>query len=179
MVNVIFLQSKRQKMPKIADIQKLKVGMQVGFSRAAYNHHGIVSNVYATGNSYEIIHMTGDKDTLMDKQFHGIAEIRKEKKYFDDKGMTFYDYGESSLDRIFRSVHAIGDDNSVESIVSKRACFLYEAFQTFRNEVYYKMFSFNCEHFASYCATGLAFCKQKDGLAMKENTLATAILDKK
>lgn len=160
-------------------ITELKVGMQVSFDRIAYNHHGIVSNVWPTKNTYEIIHMTGDKDTIKDKQFNGLAEIRKEIRQFSADGMGFYDYGEYSLDKIVRQVHKIWVDNSEQSIVSQRAVLLYEASQTFRNDVYYKILSFNCEHFASYCATGLAFCNQKDGLTTKANTLATALLDRK
>lgn len=153
--------------------------MQVCFARPVYNHHGIVSNVWPVNNTYEIIHMTGDKDTIKDKQITGLAEIQKEIKDFAADGISFYDYGEQSLDRIVKGVLHIWKEDSMGSIVSKRARLLYEASKKFSHEVYYKLLSFNCEHFASYCATGLAFCKQKDRLALTVNTQATTLLDKR
>ncbi|CAC5362776.1 unnamed protein product [Mytilus coruscus] len=154
--------------------------MQVSFPKSGYKHHAIVTNVVRKPECYEIIHMTGDAGTILDKNFTGIAEIRKERKYFDaNDEMKFYDYGEYSIDKIIRNVYKIKDDNEGESIVSKRASLLYDAFNYLRNDIIYNPLTFNCEHLASYCATGLAFCKQKNALVMTENRLVTAILDKK
>lgn len=179
----LYFQQKRNKIPltNLAMFQKnLRVGMQVCFGRPGYKHHGIVSKVSPTECSYEIIHMTGDTDTIFDKQVKGIAEIRRETQSFDVKDkMKVYDYGECSFDKKIREEHNISCEISNESIVSKRASLLHEAFEMVRDDVYYKMFEFNCEHFACYCATGLAYCKQKEGMAMTENLRATTLLDKK
>lgn len=176
---VLCFQKNRNKIS--INFDQLKVGMQLCFPRAAYNHHGIVTNVCHKTKTYEIIHMTGDKDTIMDKQINGIAEPRKERKSVEDDELRFefYEYGEHSIDRIFRKVHKIPDVDQSGSLVSKRARLLFEAFQILKQNANYQLLSFNCEHFASYCATGLAFCKQKDMIAMTENTLVTAILDQK
>lgn len=150
--------------------------MHVCFSKLGYNHHGIVTNVMPTKNTYEVIHMSGDKDTVMDKRVFGIAEIKKELKHFDDVVISYcYEYSEYSMNEIYRSIN---NEKAGGNMVSKRACLLYEAFEIYRYDVYYKTFSFNCEHFASYCSTGLAFCKQKDVFVLTVNLHATTLLDK-
>lgn len=174
---VLCLQRKRNEIP-INDFDQLKVGMQLCFPRSAYNHHGIVTSVCNKTNTYETIHMTDDKDSIMDKQITVIAEPRKEIKRIEDDELLFYDYGEHSIDRIIRKVHKIPDVNESESLVSKRAQLLFDAFQILKQDANNQLLSFNCEHFANYCATGLAFCNQKDEFAMTD-TLVTAILDQK
>lgn len=150
--------------------------MHVCFSKSAYNHHGIVTNVMPAKNTYEIIHMTGDKDTLTDKTVFGLAEIKKEIKHFDDDKISYYyKYNEYSMEEIYRN---IPNETSEENMVLKRAYLLYEAFEIFRFDVYYKLLKFNCEHFASYCSTGLAFCKQQEVIMLTTNLPATTLLDK-
>lgn len=174
----MFLQVKRRK-TKITDIHMMKKGMQVCIERPLYNHHLIVSNVMPLENRYEIINMTGDLKTIFDEN-QGIAEIRKEVKDFNaNDNMSFYDYGENSIDAIIRKKYNMVEENSIESIVPERASLLHEAFETLRDKLWYNVPSFNCEHFASYCATGLAFCKQKQPVTKKENIVATDFLDKK
>lgn len=154
--------------------------MQLCFPKSKYNHHAIVTNVWHKPECYEVVHMTGDFDTFLDIRWKGIAEVRKEKKQFDvNDELRFYDYGENSIDRVIKKVYNIRNDNASENIVAKRACVLYDAFKFFRKNVYYKLLKFNCEHLASYCATGKAFCKQKDVFVDTENTFASAMLDKK
>lgn len=173
------IQEKREKTEKISEIDQLKVGMQISYERDFYKHHGIVTKVWPKQNCYEVINMSGDFKTLIEKQ-PGIAELRRERLEFNTKDkISFYDYGEYSMDRIIRKVHNIEDGIAEPSIVQLRASLIYQNFVNLREKLAYKIKSFNCEHFASYCATGLAFCKQKEKLTKTENLKATVFLDKK
>lgn len=179
MIFLFYMQKERLKI-NVTDINQLKVGVQVSFARPGYCHHGIVTNIWLNKKSYEIIHLTGTTDTILDKHVNGKAEIRKQVKHFnDDKIKVMYDYGNYSIGEIIRKKHSIGFDNLADMMVLKRASVLYEAFETFKRDIYYNVLSFNCEHFASYCATGLAYCKQQELLTVRENTEYTAFIDKK
>lgn len=154
--------------------------MQISYERDLfYNHHGIVTNVWPKKNYYEVINMSADYTTVLDRQ-PGIAELRQERREFDIKEkISFYDYGEYSIDKILRKIHNIEDGIIGSSIVPKRASLFYQNFKRLRETLAYAMTSFNCEHFASYCATGLAFCKQKELVTKTENLRKTDLLDKK
>lgn len=80
----------------------------------------------------------------------------KNSIHFEDNGLFYYDYSNGSF----------SDD-----IIKERAEMLVRIFD--RTDLKYQLYDFNCEHFASYCATGVAY----SGHISDVNKKATEALD--
>lgn len=131
---------------KITDI---KVGFEVSYGRLGYKHHAVVVSIDETEQVYEIIHLSGDStDSFMAsvssrdgksapiRTAKSINETNNEKTYY-------YTHDESML---------FGP-----TVITERAIALIPLFKAI--DVDYSLRKFNCQHFSSYCITGIPFCK--------------------
>ncbi|CAC5366368.1 unnamed protein product [Mytilus coruscus] len=145
----------------------LKIGLEVAFGRMKiarnnyiYKHHGIIINIYDISGKFEIVELTATDTTanisaaVLSKNIKPRIE-KKIIKFKDD--IFYYDYDSLSFSN---------------EVIKERAEMMVLIFD--RSEVEYNLTKFNCEHFACYCATGLAF----SGQTSYENIDATETLDK-
>lgn len=84
-------------------------------------------------------------------------KILKTSIQFKNDDIFYYNYNNSSFS---------------DEMIKERAEMLVRIVD--RSDVKYKLYDFNCEHFASYCATGMAFSGQTSDVNIK----ATETLDK-
>lgn len=146
----------------------LKIGLEVAFGKIkigdsfAYKHHGIVTQICNFSNTFEIVELTAT-DTP-GNFLSAISSSRLEPRivkncvHFEAQHLFCYDYSNC----------AFSDD-----VIKERAEILFRIFC--RSGVPYNLYGFNCEHFASYCATGVAF----SGQVCDVNVKATHALDRR
>lgn len=148
------------------DVQKhLKIGLEVAFGRlnlgntSLYKHHGIVTSICNTSRTFEIVELTtNDGNYSVAISGRGLQpKVVKTSVRFKENHMFYYDYDQYSFPH---------------EVVKERAEMLVRIFD--ESGIVYNLYEFNCEHFASYCATGVAFCRQLH----KVNIKATEELDK-
>lgn len=139
----------------IHSIHQLKEGTELIVAIANKTHHAVVTDVCHIKKSFEVIHLTC---VNVEK---GYADCQKLIMKFPSENYSMYDYGALS----------IGNGN----VIKLRACILYKMFHTLNMLKDLKYNVFNCDHFASYCITGLAYSK----LLKTHNENATKMLDRK
>ncbi|XP_071139815.1 uncharacterized protein [Mytilus edulis] len=148
------------------DVEKhLKIGLEVGVGKIpiyknkyTYIHHGIVITISEINKTFEMVALTGGHKTipsLIGKNIEPVIETTTIK--FTSKDLFYFDYNQLS-------------DKAVT--IKKRAEALVSLFV--KSGVKYNLREFNCDHFASYCSTGLAFSGQMN----RVNLEATDKLDK-
>lgn len=144
----------------------LKIGREVSFGRYnvgnnyAYKHHGIVTSICKASQTFEIVELTA-KGTAgnFSMAISGSClkpKIMKNSIHFQESHLFYYDYSSFSFS---------------EEIIKERAEMLVRIFD--KSGIDYKLYEFNCEHFTSYCATGVAFSRQLSDV----NEKATQALD--
>ncbi|XP_052083874.1 uncharacterized protein LOC127721233 isoform X2 [Mytilus californianus] len=148
------------------DVEKhLKIGLEVGVGKIpiyknkyTYIHHGIVITISKINKTFEMVALTGGHKTipsLIGKNIEPVIETTSIK--FTSKDLFYFDYNHLS-------------DKDVN--IKNRAEALVSLFV--KSGVKYNLREFNCDHFASYCSTGLAFSGQRN----RVNWEATYKLDK-
>ncbi|CAC5388687.1 unnamed protein product [Mytilus coruscus] len=152
--------------------------MEISFKRLmGYKHHGVVTSIWLDNDSFEMINLTGDSSSFFSSGARKAIPIKETCEFSDITTAYFYDYGEYSIDKRI-PVPEDDETSATLSIVALRADILYAIYRKI-TRIRYDVRSFNCEHFASYCVTGVAFCNQTSAvLEWHINTDATEILDK-
>lgn len=129
--------------------EELDVGDHVVFDREVYTHHGIIVSVKGFG-IFKIIEATNTPSgfasaTSTSKSFGGKAKIMSSWKALDFLN-----------DRILVVVYKNGRFSKMDTVLN---AILY--YRDVKERGYrYNLFTNNCEHFATYCATGQHFSLQ-------------------
>ncbi|VDI03580.1 Hypothetical predicted protein [Mytilus galloprovincialis] len=152
---------------KLLVADDLQIGMEIAFGRMKfadgsyiYKHHGIVIKISETCNRFEIVELRATESAfntclaVLCRNSRPSVQ-RKTLKFHDN--LYYYDYQKISFSR---------------KLVKKRAKKMVLIFD--KSGVEYNLTKFNCEHFACYCATGLACSGQTEN----ENLEATESLNK-
>lgn len=152
----------------LSSIIDLDVGMHIIIKE---KHHGIITNVWPERSTFEFIHLTGD---VMSHDGDWVVGCGRSKSScqklimkFADEEISYFDYGSQSADK------KIKPDKSI--LKKNRAQTLYQVFHRF-TDMKYDINNFNCEHFASYCVAGWAYCRKQRN---PHNENATKWLDNK
>ncbi|CAC5367745.1 unnamed protein product [Mytilus coruscus] len=147
------------------DVEKhLKIGMEVAIGRIRfgrnkymYKHHGIIIKICKIKEFFEIVSLSAEGIFAAVAGRNLEPKIETTRIMFNTKDLFFYDYSSFSFGN---------------TTIRKRVKMLISLFA--RSGLKYNLRKFNCEHFASYCATGLAFSRQVSHV----NWEATIALDK-
>lgn len=110
-----------------------------------YKHHGIVINIDYISQMFEIVELVADNPTFAVSAVSGQslkACIKKTSVPFTEKHIFYHQYR----------------THFSQQIIKVRAEMIFRIFHVC--DLRYNLYQFNCEHLASYCATGLAFSEQ-------------------
>lgn len=153
------------------DVKKhLKIGLEVAVGKMRfygrkgyiYKHHGIVTNICDITETFEIIELTAPGSSV--NFFPALSrsslqpKVVKSSIKFTTENLFYYQHTNVCVNH---------------KIIKERAESMFHLFESCG--VKYHLYKFNCEHFASYCATGMAYSKQSS----YSNIDATATLDKR
>lgn len=152
----------------LSSIIDLAVGMHIFIKE---KHHGVISNVWPERGTFEFIHLAGDVMSHNGEWVVGggrsQSSCQKLIMKFKDEEISYFDYANHSVDK---------KRKTDESILNKiRAQTLYQVSHKFK-DMQYDINNFNCEHFATYCVAGWAYCKKQ---RHPHNENATKWLDSK
>ncbi|CAC5417525.1 unnamed protein product [Mytilus coruscus] len=159
-----------KKEKKIYATTDFKIGLEVAFGRLClskdqfiYKHHGIITNICDCTNQFEIVELTAN-DTpgvfsaaISSRNMR--PKIMKQFIPFDEPDLFCYDYKHLSFSN---------------EIIKERTELVFRTFS--QSGLQYNLKTFNCEHLASYCTTGVAFSKQIPIVEINKD--ATETLDK-
>ncbi|CAC5398090.1 unnamed protein product [Mytilus coruscus] len=137
----------------VTNIENIKVGSEISYGRWGYKHHAVVVEVDPETDKYKIIHLSGDSnDSSKASSSSGDGKAKPKSEWMTmtdtkkDKSF-YYDYKTDGTAISFESDVIIG-----------RAEALMKAFSGSAG-MNYHLRKFNCQHFASYCVTGVPYCK--------------------
>lgn len=155
----------KYKKEKKLDVKKdLMIGLEVAFGRMKvnkrfiYKHHGIIINICFVSSTFEIVELLGDGNAYRAVSCSSLKPIVATTSVsFEEGDLFYYDYSQYSFPY---------------ELIKDRAELMLQIFD--KSKVQYQLYSFNCEHFASYCSTGMAFSRQCSDVNIK----ATKALDK-
>jgi hypothetical protein len=137
----------------IISVDEIEEGDHIVFSGAVYDHHGIVVSRLSGTDEIEIVEATNSiVGATLGIFFGGKAKIQRSVKRFnfatDNIRVVVYRYPDSKENVIRRALDFVSEGGSN------------------RNKFKYNLLSNNCEHFATFCATGKEFSIQIRKFAM-------------
>lgn len=134
------------KKTQVQSSDELEIGDHVVFHRVFYDHHGIITN--KVGSKFDVI-----EPTRRDSGSDSASSIVKGKAKLTLSSKTF-DFKKGDISVVEYTSRNSKSDTALEA---KR---IYEESRKQPESYKYNLFTNNCEHFATYCATGKMYSLQ-------------------
>lgn len=131
---------------RVNSSDKLEIGDHVVFHRLFYDHHGII--IDKNGHTFRVIEAKKEDDSkpMASSLFGGKAQLTCSEIIFDFK-----------KDNV--SVASYTERHSKQE-TARRAICIYDESRKHPGSYNYNVFTNNCEHFATFCATGIMYSLQ-------------------